>query len=60
MKTVTPARSFAPDLIRGNLSTTWIYIVGPIIGAFIGVGFEFILKRKATDTGAIAAQGTSS
>jgi aquaporin Z len=53
-------RSFAPDLIRGNLSTTWIYIVGPIIGALIGVGFEFILKGKATDAGAIAAQGTSS
>ncbi len=57
---MNPVRSFAPDLIRGDLSTTWIYIAGPIIGAFIGVGFEFILKKKATDAGAIAAQGTSS
>jgi aquaporin Z len=57
---MNPIRSFAPDLIRGNLSTSWIYIVGPMIGAFIGVGFEFILKGKATDAGAIAAQGTSS
>ncbi len=57
---MNPVRSFAPDLIRGNLSTTWIYIAGPIIGALIGVGFEFILKGKATDAGAIAAQGTSS
>ena len=57
---MNPVRSFAPDLIRGDLSTTWIYIAGPVIGAFIGVGFEFILKGKATDAGAIAAQGTSS
>lgn len=33
-------------------------VAGPIIGAFISVGFEFILKGKATDAGAIA-QGTS-
>ena len=57
---MNPVRSLAPDLIRGNLSTTWIYIAGPIIGALIGVGFEFILKGKSTDAGAIAAQGTTS
>ncbi len=31
------ARSFAPDLIRGDLNTTWIYVVGPVLGALIGV-----------------------
>jgi hypothetical protein len=35
------ARSFAPDLVRGDLSATWIYIAGPIIGATIAVGFEW-------------------
>lgn len=29
---MNPVRSFAPDLIRGNLITTWIYIVGPTMG----------------------------
>jgi aquaporin Z len=57
---MNPIRSFAPDLIRGNFSTTWIYIVGPILGAMIGVLFEFILKGKATEEGSISAQGTSS
>ncbi len=55
---MNPIRSFAPDLLRGDYSTTWIYIVGPILGSLIGVGFEFILKGKATEAGAIAAQGT--
>ena len=55
---MNPARSFAPDLVRGDLGTTWIYIVGPVLGALIGVAFEWILKGKPTASGAIAAQGT--
>jgi aquaporin Z len=51
-------RSFAPDLIRGDLMTTWIYIAGPLVGAIIAVGFEWILKGKATAAGSLAAQGT--
>jgi aquaporin Z len=55
---MNPVRSLAPDLVRGDLSTTWIYIVGPVIGALIGVAFEWILKGKPTSAGAIAAQGS--
>jgi aquaporin Z len=55
---MNPVRSLAPDLVRGDLSTTWIYIVGPVMGALIGVAFEWILKGKPTDAGAIAAQGS--
>ncbi len=55
---MNPIRSLAPDLIRGDLSTSWIYIVGPIMGAMIGVFFEWILKGKATSAGSMAAQGT--
>ena len=43
--------------MRGDLSTTWIYVVGPLLGALIGVAFEWILKGRPTATGAIAAQG---
>jgi aquaporin Z len=55
---MNPVRSFAPDLLRGDLSMTWIYVVGPVMGALIGVAFEWILKGKPTSAGAIAAQGS--
>jgi aquaporin Z len=54
---MNPVRSLAPDLVRGDFSTTWIYLVGPLVGALIGVGFEWILKGKPTAAGAITAQG---
>ena len=54
---MNPVRSFAPDLVRGDLRTAWIYIVGPILGALIAVGFEWILKGKTTGAGNLAAQG---
>jgi aquaporin Z len=54
---MNPVRSLAPDLIRGDLMTTWIYIVGPVLGALIAVGFEWILRGKATAAGSLAAQG---
>jgi aquaporin Z len=50
---MNPVRSFAPDLVRGNFHTSWIYIVGPILGALVAVGFEWILRGKP-----IAARGT--
>ena len=55
---MNPVRSFAPDLVRGDLSTTWIYLVGPVLGALIGVAFEWILKGRPTVAGTLAAQGT--
>ncbi len=54
---MNPVRSFAPDLIRGDLSTTWIYVVGPVLGGMIAVGFEWILKGRPTAAGALAARG---
>ncbi|MHB1872174.1 MAG: MIP/aquaporin family protein [Steroidobacteraceae bacterium] len=56
---MNPVRSFAPDLLRGDLTTTWIYALGPVLGAAIAVGFEWILKGHATKSGTLAAQGDS-
>ena len=54
---MNPVRSLAPDLVRGNFATTWIYIVGPILGALIGVAFEAILRGKPSAAGTMAAEG---
>jgi aquaporin Z len=55
---MNPVRSLAPDLMRGDLSMTWIYVIGPVIGALIGVAFEWILKGRPTFAGTLAAQGS--
>ncbi len=54
---MNPARSLAPDLIRSTLATTWLYVVGPLAGATIGVVFEWLLKGPPTAAGTTAAQG---
>ncbi len=55
---MNPVRSLAPDLVRGNFDAAWVYLVGPLAGAMIAVGFEWILRGPPTPTGTIAAQGT--
>ncbi|HSC17335.1 MAG TPA: aquaporin [Rhizomicrobium sp.] len=55
---MNPARSLAPDVMRGNFAHAWIYLVGPLLGAAIGVGFEWILKGAPTRAGTAAAQGS--
>jgi aquaporin Z len=55
---MNPVRSAAPDLVRGDLNTDWIYVAGPMIGAGIAVCFEWILKGKATAAGTRAAGGS--
>ena len=55
---MNPVRSLAPDVVRGDFHTTWIYLAGPVIGALIAVAFEWILKGKPTAAGRLAAQGT--
>ncbi len=55
---MNPVRSFAPDLIRGDLSHTWVYIVGPVTGGLLAVVFAFVLRGRGGDPSAArAAEG---
>jgi aquaporin Z len=56
---MNPARSFGPQLILLNFAHFWLYVLGPIIGGFIAVGFAYVLRGRGGDKGGIkSAQGT--
>jgi len=55
---MNPARSFGPDLAIGDLSTWWVYLVGPVAGAVIAVGVAYLLRGPAKAREAGAAVGT--
>jgi aquaporin Z len=57
---MNPARSLGPDLIRGDLTHTWVYILAPIIGGLIAVALAWVLRGPPTPAAALAAQGASS
>lgn len=55
---MNPARAFGPDLARGDLSTWWVYVVGPLAGAVVAVGVARLLRGPAKAQEAQAAMGT--
>ena len=55
---MNPVRSFAPDLIRGDLSHTWVYVAGPVAGALLAVLVAVLLRGRGGDPDATrAAEG---
>jgi aquaporin Z len=52
---MNPVRSLAPDLVRGDFSHAWVYLVGPVLGSLLGVAFAFVLRGRGGDDAAIRA-----
>ena len=54
---MNPVRSFGPELVSGQLSNAWIYVVGPLVGALLAVGIAYILRGPGGDAPAVEAAG---
>ena len=55
---MNPARTFGPDLVGPTSASYWVYVVGPLTGAIIAVGFAFVLRGAGGGkAGSGAAQG---
>ena len=56
---MNPVRSFGPDLVTGDFSHFWVYLVGPLLGALLAVAAARVLRGRGGDVmAARAAQGT--
>ncbi|MBD0676688.1 MIP/aquaporin family protein [Streptomyces sp. CBMA156] len=55
-----PARQFGPALLSGNTTDLWIYLLAPVIGAFIGAGLWHALAAPARRARTRHAPGTGS
>lgn len=54
---MNPARLLGPDLVRADMTTAWIYVVGPVAGAVVAVAVSWILHGPPSEASRLAAEG---
>ena len=52
---MNPVRSFGPALVSGDFSSYWVYVLGPLAGACVGVACAYVLRGGGGDPVAYAA-----
>jgi len=43
---MNPARSIGPAVATGDFTALWVYLLGPILGALVGVGVYAYLRGR--------------
>jgi aquaporin Z len=56
---MNPARSLGPALIGGQWQDWWAYVLGPVAGGALAVGFAWVLRGPPSPAADQAAQGTA-
>jgi aquaporin Z len=55
---MNPARSLGPALIGGHWVDWWAYVIGPLAGGIVAVGFAWILRGRTSTAARQTAQGS--
>ncbi|MFC4426921.1 MIP/aquaporin family protein [Deinococcus navajonensis] len=55
---MNPAKVFGPALLDGTLPEAWPHLLGPLIGALLGLGLTWLMRGSLNESEAEAAEGT--
>ncbi|MSW87389.1 MAG: hypothetical protein F2799_01030 [Actinobacteria bacterium] len=56
---MNPVRTLGPGLVAGDLTSSWVYVAGPLVGAALAAAMAMVLRGPGGGrSGSLAAQGS--